>query len=131
MPRRKVLLLGGAGEADELRALAEDGAPGTRVVAAGTLGAGELAAVLEQAGLLLGLDSGPGHIAAAVGTPVLSLFSAASDPARWGPAGGGRESVLRRSLCGPCGLTDCPLGNACMRRPRTGPGAEGRGQARL
>jgi ADP-heptose:LPS heptosyltransferase len=115
MPRRRVLLLGGAGEAAELQDLAREGAAGTRVVAAGTLGADELAAVLEQAGVLLGLDSGPGHLAAAVGTPVLSLFSAASDPARWGAQGPGVRLLSADAPCSPCGLVDCPLDNACMR----------------
>ena len=115
MPRRRLLLLGSAGEAAELQDLAREGAAGTRVVAAGTLGADELAAVLEQAGALLGLDSGPGHLAAAVGTPVLSLFSAASDPSRWGALGAKVRVLSALAPCSPCGLADCPLGNACMR----------------
>lgn len=43
-----------------------------------------LAALLAQARLFVGNDSGPGHIAAAVGTPTLSLFGP-TDPLIWAP----------------------------------------------
>ena len=45
-----------------------------------------LAGLLERADLFVGNDSGPGHIAAAVGTPTLSLFGP-TDPRRWAPRG--------------------------------------------
>jgi heptosyltransferase I len=44
----------------------------------------ELLATLEQATLLLAPDSGPAHMASAVGTPVVGLY-AATNPARSGP----------------------------------------------
>ncbi len=45
-----------------------------------------LAAVVERAALFVGLDSGPMHVAAALGVPVLGIFALESDmPARWGP----------------------------------------------
>jgi heptosyltransferase-2 len=46
-----------------------------------------LAAALARAQLLIACDSGPVHLAAAVGTPVLALFGPHSDPAVWGPRG--------------------------------------------
>jgi ADP-heptose:LPS heptosyltransferase len=116
--RGRVLLLGSADEAAALRDLLPAGARGRYVGGAGDLGVAELAAVLQQAGLLLGLNSGPGHLAAAVGTPVLSLFSAANDPARWAPRGPGVRVLMERAPCGPCELAECPLGNACLRRLR-------------
>lgn len=51
------------------------------------LGLSEYAALLQRAALVVANDTGPGHIAAAVGAPLISLFGA-SDPARyrpWGP----------------------------------------------
>ncbi len=45
-----------------------------------------LAGLLAQAALFIGNDSGPGHIAAAVGTPTLTLFGP-TDPRRWAPRG--------------------------------------------
>jgi ADP-heptose:LPS heptosyltransferase len=46
----------------------------------------ELAAALERARLFVGNDSGPGHLAAALGRPTLSLFGP-TDPRQWRPAG--------------------------------------------
>lgn len=48
----------------------------------------ELTAFLEGASLFVGLDSGPSHIAAAVGVPSVILFSGANDPLQWAPRGG-------------------------------------------
>jgi heptosyltransferase-2 len=56
------------------------------VVVLNGLGLSEYAAVLQGASLVIANDTGPGHIAAAVGTPLISLFGA-SDPARYGPWG--------------------------------------------
>ena len=52
-----------------------------------------VAALLSQADLYLGNDSGVTHLAAAVGCPVLALFGP-TDPAVWGPAGAG-VTILR------------------------------------
>lgn len=61
----------------------------------------QLAAVLQRLDLFLGCDSGPMHLAAAVGTPVVAVFGPSS-PARWGPLGS-RAEVVRVSLpCSPC-----------------------------
>ncbi len=46
----------------------------------------ELARWLASARIYIGNDSGPTHLAAAAGTPVIALFSA-SDPAAWAPRG--------------------------------------------
>jgi len=51
---------------------------------AGATSLGQLAAVLERARLVLGVDSGPLHLAAALGRPTLRLFGP-SDAAIWGP----------------------------------------------
>jgi ADP-heptose:LPS heptosyltransferase len=48
----------------------------------------QLAAVIDRSALFVGLDSGPMHVAAALGVPVVGVFALASDgPARWGPYG--------------------------------------------
>lgn len=47
----------------------------------------ELAAVFRHSDVYLGNDSGPTHLAAAVGTSTIALFGAASDPAVWAPRG--------------------------------------------
>jgi ADP-heptose:LPS heptosyltransferase len=55
---------------------------------------GAFAAVLARADLLLGNDSAPAHVAAAVGTPVVVVFLSGEDPRRWGPPG--KDSGLVR-----------------------------------
>jgi ADP-heptose:LPS heptosyltransferase len=60
----------------------------------------ELAALLKEADLFLGNDSGPMHVAAAVGTPVVALFGPQL-PSRWGPMGEG-HITLRPPDCAPC-----------------------------
>ncbi len=52
-----------------------------------------LAGLLAKAALFIGNDSGPGHIAAAVGTPTLTLFGP-TDPRLWAPCGK-RSQVLQ------------------------------------
>jgi ADP-heptose:LPS heptosyltransferase len=47
----------------------------------------ELAAIAARASLAVGNDTGPMHLAAALGTPCITLFSADSDPALTGPRG--------------------------------------------
>ncbi len=82
----------------------------------GQLGVGELAAVLEQSDLFVGADSGPAHLAAAVGTPAVVLFSGTNDPKQWRPWGTGVTVVRREVRCSPCHRERCPLkDHPCMR----------------
>jgi lipopolysaccharide heptosyltransferase I len=81
----------------------------------GRLGLKGLAALLRGADLMVTVDSGPMHIAAAVGAPIVALFGP-TDPRRTGPVGPAR--VLRRDLsCSPCLDRRCriPERYRCMR----------------
>lgn len=60
-----------------------------------------LAAVMAGARLYIGSDSGPLHLAAAMGTPVVALYGP-TDPARTGPHGQGHIVLNRRLECAPC-----------------------------
>jgi len=74
-----------------------------------------LAALLEQADLLVGTDSGPAHLAAAVGTPTVVLFSGTNSLPQWQPYGEDVRVVRRPVACSPCHLRRCPLaGHPCM-----------------
>jgi ADP-heptose:LPS heptosyltransferase len=74
---------------------------------AGQLDLIELAAVLEDLDLLVTGDTGPMHLAAAMGTPTVALFGP-SNPQRFGPTGN-RSAILRVDLpCSPCGFVRLP-----------------------
>ena len=75
-----------------------------------------LAAVLEGADVVVAPNTGPAHLAAAVGTPVVSLFAPVVPPARWAPYG--VPVVLLGDPDAPCRLTrarHCPVpGHPCL-----------------
>ncbi len=67
----------------------------------------QLGAVLEQCNALVSGDTGPMHMATAVGTPVVALFGAA-DPARTGPVGTGHRVIQAHDVaCVPCRSRSC------------------------
>lgn len=87
------VLIGAAAEAsvlDEISRLA----PGA-INLGGRTCLGQIAALARRATCAVGNDTGPIHIAAAVGCPTVALFGAASDPIQYGPRGEAVE-VLRR-----------------------------------
>jgi ADP-heptose:LPS heptosyltransferase len=78
-----------------------------------------MAALLERSSLYIGNDTGPMHLAAAVGTPTVSIFSARDFPERWHPAGLG-HSVLRRDVaCSPCFKEFCDHDLICLKGIQT------------
>jgi ADP-heptose:LPS heptosyltransferase len=111
-------LLGAAHERGEMEALAVTIRKAGRAVtvATGELDLPGLAALLPRGRAMLSVDSGPAHLAAALGLPVLCLFSGTNLARQWAPAGP-RVKVLQAQgiPCSPCQLSDCPYDNACMR----------------
>jgi lipopolysaccharide heptosyltransferase II len=76
----------------------------------------ELTALLKAARAAVGPDSGPGHLAAAVGTPYVSLFGP-TDPRRVAPWRCERWVVRAGLACAPCNKRRCPdPSHPCMRR---------------
>jgi heptosyltransferase II len=74
-----------------------------------------LAAVLAQLDLLITNDSGPMHLAAALGVPCVALFGP-TDPRRTAPAGEGHSVLYRDLWCSPCFRRRCPLvHHGCLR----------------
>jgi heptosyltransferase-1 len=82
---------------------------------AGTTGLPELGGVLSGMDLVITVDTGPMHMAAASGVPVLALFGA-TDPGRTGPYGAGHEVLTTPDLpCRPCRSRTCARGDlACL-----------------
>jgi len=67
----------------------------------------QLGAVLEKCGLLVSGDTGPLHLATAVGTRTIALFGAA-DPRRTGPVGEGHRVIQSGAIsCVPCRERHC------------------------
>jgi heptosyltransferase-2 len=111
LPRNRLLLVGGA-DNDSLveyiylslnrRAI--------RVVGKDLMG---LAALLKRCHLLITNDTGPMHLAAAVGTPVIALFGS-TDPLTTSPLGPRSRVIRRQTDCSPCLKRRCPRDHRCM-----------------
>lgn len=73
----------------------------------------DLAALYQRARLVVTTDSGPMHIAAAMGTPTVALFGP-TNPDRTGPYGAGHRVVRKDLHCSPCLRKECDT-MQCMR----------------
>jgi len=85
----------------------------------GELSLAGLTGLLSRCTLYVGNDSGPKHIAAAVGIPTVGIHSGTVDPTEWGPMGPQAVAIARQMSCGPCylnRLADCVRGLACIRQ---------------
>jgi heptosyltransferase III len=107
----RALLLAGAPEESQASEFAAEGwrAAGGGVVVnlCGKLTPRESAAAFAKARLFVGHDSGPMHLAAAVGTPVVAIFAARNIPRQWFPFGKQHRVVYHRVECWGCGLETC------------------------
>ena len=108
----KIVLAWGPGqreEAEEIQRLMG----GTALVPPATT-LGQLGALLQRCSIVITNDSGPMHIAAAVGTPVLGIYGP-TDPRLQGPFGDRHVVVRNEEIdCLGCNLTKCPIGHPCM-----------------
>ena len=68
--------------------------------------------VYRLADLYFGVDSGPMHVAAAAGLPVVALLGP-TDEIKWGPWGEGHTVITKRLSCSPCKPHKCG-NNDCM-----------------
>ncbi len=108
----KILLVWGPGE----RQIAEEINAGMMnmgiILPQSTLA--QLGAILRRCNVFITNDSGPMHIGAAMGVPIIAFFGP-TNPSLQGPVGS--EAIIIRNekldcLC--CNLTECPIGNPCM-----------------
>ncbi|MEV8593069.1 glycosyltransferase family 9 protein [Streptomyces sp. NPDC052012] len=109
---RRVVVTGGPGERDLTAYVAGHHA----LDLGGRTGAAELAGVLAGAACVVTGNTGPAHLAAAVGTPVVSLFAPVVPAERWRPYG--VPCVLLGDQQAPCADTrarTCPVpGHPCL-----------------
>jgi ADP-heptose:LPS heptosyltransferase len=73
----------------------------------------EYAELARRAKITVAADTGPLHLACAVGAPVVGIFGP-TDPARNGPFGAGDITVRRQPLCSPCHRRRCSTHDGVM-----------------
>ena len=90
--------------------------------ATGQTSVGQMAAILKRCQLLISNDSGPVHVAVALGVPVISIFGrnqAGLSPMRWGPLGD-KDIVLHKEVgCPVCLAHNCQINFKCLDEIKT------------
>ena len=116
---RQVLLVGGPADRDLARTVRMS-APRPEQIKnlAGETSVAELVALLAAVDVLVANDSGPMHLAAAVGTPVVAIFGATNERETFPLAAPGKLRLLKAPgiECSPCKLRECPIDHRCMTR---------------
>lgn len=110
--RAKLLLVWGPGERPDVESMRSRMSVEPLVPPPTTLG--QMGALLRRCSLMVTNDSGPMHIAASLGTPVVGIYGP-TNPHLQGPYG--TDSIVVRNehlQCLGCNLTTCPIGHPCM-----------------
>jgi heptosyltransferase-2 len=110
--RRQVLLIGSADEADVTREVTSR-MQNKPVVLTGKTSLDQITAVLSLVDLVVTNDTGPAHIAAALGRPTLVIFGP-TNPLTTRPFAPEAEILRHPPDCAPCMLRDCPIDHRCM-----------------
>jgi len=79
---------------------------------------GDAAGVLKVSKLFISNDSGPVHVACAVGTPVVAIFGRSDrglSPRRWGPSNKGDVVMHKDVGCVECLAHNCEVGFKCLK----------------
>lgn len=108
----RVVIVGAAGEEALAHAIAQRIGAET-LVWSGTTTVRELIALTARCRLYITNDTGPMHIAAACGVPLVAIFG----PTDWkttAPFGDGHALVRQPVDCAPCLLRECPIDHRCM-----------------
>lgn len=96
-------------EAEEIKRLMK-----SRSILAPPTSIGQMMALMKKCDLIIANDSGPMHIAAALGTPVLSIHGP-TNPRMQGPYGKKHEWIWNEELeCIECNLLECPKKHECF-----------------
>jgi heptosyltransferase-2 len=113
------LIFGGPGDVASAEKITAEichggGAPGDVLNLAGKTTLNELAAALKMCRLVLSNDTGPMHLAAAVGTPVVVPFGSTS-PELTAPVFSAPVKIVRVPVpCAPCFRRECPIDLRCL-----------------
>lgn len=109
----RVVILGGESDARVGQSVAQQIGDGTASWA-GRTSVLESCELLRRCRLLVCNDSGVQHLAAAMGTPCLSLFSHRDMPGKWFPYGSQHTVLQKWVACHTCFLEQCPYDNRCI-----------------
>ena len=109
----RVVLLG-ASQATGLADAVQTAAPAPIRSLVGRDNPALLPALIAELDAVVGADSGPAHVAAAVGVPAVTLFGP-TDPRLTAPVGSRHQALWHRPACGPCFLRQCPIDHRCLR----------------
>jgi ADP-heptose:LPS heptosyltransferase len=101
------LLLVGAGDERELSGRCAAHWRGPVINLCGLASPRVAAAAMRGSRAFLGHDSGPMHLASAMGIPCVALFSARNKPGQWDPRGDKNRIIRHWTDCGGCGLEVC------------------------
>jgi ADP-heptose:LPS heptosyltransferase len=74
----------------------------------------EYSALIEQSALVICNDSLPMHLADALKTPMIVLFSGTDFESQWRPRATTSKLLRRETACHPCYLFECPIQLACL-----------------
>jgi len=112
----RIIFIGAASERDDaeriIRRMKRSGA----INLAGETGMAELIGALDSCDLLISNDTGPAHIAAALGRPTLTIFGPTNE-FETAPRAARAESIRAEGVeCARCMLRDCPIDHRCMTR---------------
>lgn len=89
------------------------GLNGNAAVLSGKTSLEALMGILAESSLMITNDSGPMHMAAALGVPTVAIFGS-TDETVTGPYGS-RTRIVRHAVeCSPCMLRECPIDHRCM-----------------
>ncbi len=110
-----ILVLGGEQDQSSAHEVV-DGLECPVVNLTGKLDLNQMAALVQHCKVFIGCDSGATHVAAAMGVPIVSLFSAANESAVWRPWGPHVKVLTRHPDCSPCKAYECTRtdGYFCM-----------------
>ena len=116
--RFNIALIGGPDEKTLAQAVLDHvGKPGEVFNLVGALPLTDLPKLLVACELFVGNNSGPQHLAAALGVRTVGIHSGVVDAREWGPLGPRAVAIRRDMSCSPCFIEsakDCPRGLACM-----------------
>lgn len=110
---RRVVLFGTAADVLEADSL-QEAAPNAVLNLAGKTTIGQMAAVMARCDWVVANDSGPLHIAGALGVKTVALFGS-TDPGRTAPMADCVRIVFQNEKCSPCFRRECNIDHRCLK----------------